>query len=92
MSEWRRLTQELAPDVFKPFAQSLYIDLDEDPDRVATPIHLGYTLGRHALRALLERLRVLGVNHVALNLKYGRRAAGDVLEELGAHVVPEFAA
>jgi hypothetical protein len=32
------------------------------------------------------------VNHVALNLKYGARPAGEVLEELGAEVLPQLAA
>ena len=31
-----------------------------------------------------------GANHVILNLKYGQRPAAEVLEELGAHVVPLF--
>jgi luciferase-type oxidoreductase len=90
VAEWRRLTAEHAPGVFKPFAQSLYVDLDEDADRPPSPVHLGYRLGRHALRALLERLRVMGVNHVALNFKYGRRPAAAVLEEIGTELVPEF--
>ncbi|MBA4136621.1 MAG: LLM class flavin-dependent oxidoreductase [Opitutus sp.] len=80
-----------AVGAWKPFAQSLYIDLTDEPDAPARPIHLGFRLGRHRLIEHLRRLRAMGVNHVALNLKYGRRPAGDVLEELGATVLPQLA-
>jgi len=60
---------------FKPFAQSLYIDLSEDPHAAARPTHLGFHLGRDALVDFLGYLQKLGVNHVILNLKYGRRPA-----------------
>jgi luciferase-type oxidoreductase len=75
---------------FAPFAQSLYIDLDVDRDAVPVPIHLGYRLGRNYLLALLEQLRAVGVNHVALNLKYGSRPAAAVMEELATYVLPHF--
>jgi len=32
------------------------------------------------------------VNHVALNLKYGRRSAKVVLEEIAKYVLPQFPA
>lgn len=87
---WKRLTAEAAPGRFKPFAQSLYIDLADDPHTAPTPIHLGLQLGRTALIELLKKLESHGANHVILNLKYGKRPANDVLEELGAEVVPLF--
>lgn len=87
--DWRRLTEQLAPGVFKPYAQSLYIDLLDNPDGAATPIHLGYRLGRHRLIDLLHHLQQIGVNHVGLNLKYGDRPAADVLEEVGQEVLPQ---
>lgn len=74
----------------RPFAQSLYIDLLSEPDAMASEIHLGYRLGRNRLLAHLRALRGAGVNHVILNLKYGRRPAADVVAELAAHVTPEF--
>ncbi len=74
----------------KPFGQSLYLDLVRDPDAKPLPIHLGYRLGRRALVSLLRELRDLGVAHVALNLKYGSRHAAEVLDELGAEVLPHF--
>lgn len=92
VAAWRRACAVRAPGVFKPFVQSLYIDLAADSRTPASRIHLGYRLGREALETLLERLRELGVNHVALNLKYGARPAGEVLEELGADVLPRITA
>ena len=75
---------------FKPFTQSLYIDLTEDPDESPERIHLGYRLGRNRLMQHLKTLQSIGVNHVTFNLKYGKRPADEVLEELGKYVVPEF--
>jgi hypothetical protein len=50
--------------------------------------------GRAGWKAFLEYalgLREAGVNHVAFNLKYGRRSARDVLEEIGREVLPRVA-
>jgi len=88
IQDWRRLVNQFTPGVFKPFAQSLYIDLSDDPKAAATPIHLGYRLGRDRLLDLLHHLQQIGVNHVGLNLKYGRRPAAEVLEEIGQEVLP----
>jgi luciferase-type oxidoreductase len=90
ITRWRQLAAEATPGRFKPFAQSLYIDLADDPHTSPTPIHLGFRLGRAVLIDLLRKLEICGVNHVILNLKYGQRLASEVLEELGAGVVPMF--
>lgn len=87
---WKQLAAQASPGRFKPFAQSLYIDLTDDPHATPTPIHLGFRLGRTMLIELLKTLESCGANHVILNLKYGSRPASDVLEELGAEVVPFF--
>lgn len=88
---WRHAVERAHPGAFRPFAQSLYIDLARDPGAEPVPIHLGWRLGREPLRRLLAQLRASGVNHVALNLKYGERPAPEVLEEIARHVLPEFA-
>jgi hypothetical protein len=80
----------VAPGVFKPFAQSFYIDLSDDPDQPPQPIHLGIRGGRHALLRYLVELRSAGVHHVTLNLKYGARAATEVIEEIGQEVLPQL--
>jgi luciferase-type oxidoreductase len=88
VAHWRDAVATYAPGVFKPFVQSLYIDLADNPAEHATPIHLGYRGGRNAIIQFLERLRGFGVNHVILNLKYGARDAADVLEEVGKEILP----
>jgi luciferase-type oxidoreductase len=87
---WKRLVEDHTPGQFKPFVQSLYIDLVEDPHAAPMPIHLGFRLGRIALLDLLKNLEAKGANHVIFNLKYGTRPADEVLEELGAEILPWF--
>lgn len=84
---WRSLT-----DGFKPFSQSLYVDLSENPNEPPTPIHLGLRTGYRFLIDFLNSLQEIGVNHVALNLKYGRRPAHEMVQEIGEFVVPHFSA
>lgn len=91
VQEWRE-TVERAGVEFKPFAQSLYIDLVEDPYAPPRPIHLGYRCGHRWLVEFVGALRDIGVNHVVLNLKYGSRPAAEVLDELSQEVVPHFPA
>ena len=88
IQRWRAAVETAAPGTFKPFAQSFYLDLADNPDEPPTPIHLGFRAGRNILIRFLATLRTVGVHHVALNLKYGRRYAGEVLEEIGKEVLP----
>jgi luciferase-type oxidoreductase len=87
---WHVLAEQHRPGEFLPFAQSLYIDLADEPGLLPQPIHLGWRLGRHRLVELLTTLAASGANHVVFNLKYGRRPADEVLDELIETVVPEF--
>ena len=89
-NQWHDMVQQSSPGTFKPFAQSFYVDLAEDPDERPTPIHLGFRGGWKALLEYALGLRAAGVNHVAFNLKYGRRSARDVLEEIGREVLPRI--
>lgn len=91
-AQWRAAVDAAAPGVFKPFVQSLYIDLSDDPDAAPTAIHLGFRAGRNFVLRLFEALRSIGVNHVILNFKYGARNAGDVLEEIGQEILPRLQA
>jgi luciferase-type oxidoreductase len=91
VAAWRSTAERLRPGEFLPFAQSLYIDLADDAALPATPIHLGWRVGRQGLIDALSKLQACGVNHVVLNLKYGRRPAPEVLDELIEHVTPQFA-
>ena len=87
ISDWRSLT-----DRFKPFTQSLYIDLLEDPDAKPVPIHLGFRSGSKFLVEFLKQLEAVGVNHVLLTLKFAQRPIEDVIQELGEYVIPHFPA
>ncbi|PRZ55972.1 MULTISPECIES: LLM class oxidoreductase [Paraburkholderia] len=92
IQDWRAAVLAQCGRVFKPFSQSLYLDLSGEPDEPPQQIHLGYRLGRSHLIALLEVLQSLGVNHVMLNLRFGQRPVFAVLEELERHVLPLFPA
>ena len=87
VKQWRSSTP-----YFKPFAQSLYLDLSADPDEGPSPIFLGLRTGHRFLVEYLRELKRIGVNHVGLNLKYGERPAQEVVEELGEFVLPHFPA
>lgn len=90
VAQWRAAVDAVAPGVFKPFVQSLYLDLADAPAEPPRAIHLGFRAGRNFVRDFLEELAGAGVNHVILNLKYGRRAAQEVLEEIGQEVLPHL--
>ncbi|WP_011295693.1 LLM class oxidoreductase [Cupriavidus necator] len=92
VDKWRQEVIVQSGSEYKPFMQSLYIDLDASPSTAPSPIHLGFKLGRRHLIDLLDALQEIGVDHIILNLKYGHRGAAEVVEELGTHVVPRFRA
>lgn len=87
IQEWRSLT-----NYFKPFVQSLFVDLSEDPNQQPIPIHLGFRIGRNPLIEHIHRLKMAGVNHIIIALKNSRRSVSEVIEELGEEVVPHFPA
>lgn len=87
---WRDTVESVSPEHYKPFTQSYFIDLTDDPNEAPTPIHLGHRLGRNALLVHLRASRRIGVDHLIFNFKYGRRAANEVLQELAEFVLPEF--
>ena len=88
--EWHDAVRAHSPGSFKPFAQSLYIDLAADANERPSAIHLGFRSGWKGVLDHVLGLRAAGVNHVALNLKYGRRCAREVVEELGREVLPRL--
>jgi luciferase-type oxidoreductase len=90
IANWRDALKKVKAQEQKPFVQSLYIDLDEDPYSKPIPIHLGYRLGRHYLLEHLSSLHSIGVDHVILNIKYGTRNEIDVLTEIGTYVLPKL--
>ena len=90
ISDWRaRVKTRGGPD--KPAVQSLYVDLTEDPGTPPQPIHLGFRLGASHLRAYLESLEEIGVNHVALNLRFNHADIETTLNRLAEDILPDFA-
>lgn len=86
IDQWRAAC---GPNVFKPYGYGTLFDLDRDPNM---PIQPGRVLrgGRNALRELWLRQQEQGVSHVALHFKPQRRAAAEVVDELGDHMLPLF--
>lgn len=87
---WRTALEQRNGGRRKPFAQSLFVDLADDPEFGPEPIPLGFRLGRARLVEHLETLRALGVDHVFLNLRHSARPAAEVVEEIAAEVLPRF--
>lgn len=74
----------------KPVSQSLYIDLDDNFALSPQPIHLGYKLNTKHLIEHLKSLERVGVNHVALNLRFNKANIEKTLEKLANEVLPYF--
>ncbi|MEM7613123.1 MAG: LLM class oxidoreductase [Pseudomonadota bacterium] len=74
----------------KPVMEPLYIDLARDPDTPPRPIHLGLRLGINSLREYLQTRQRIGVNHVALNLRFNRSDTAQTLAALAEHILPDF--
>jgi len=75
---------------WKPFIQSLYIDLVAEVNAPPKPIHLGFQSGAQYLLKYLKTLENYGVNHVIINLKYGSRPVEEILDDIEKHVIEYF--
>lgn len=89
IADWRARVQA-AGQGEKPVMQPLYVDLDEDVSAPAQPIHLGFRVGARGLRSYLATLQDIGVNHVALNLRFNRAEIETTLRRLADDVLPDF--
>lgn len=74
----------------KPVMQSLYVDVVASPAAPPRPIHLGFESGTDFLRGYLREIEALGVNHVALNLRFNQTPIDTTLERLADTVLPDF--
>ena len=79
-----------AGETDKPVMEPLYLDLIADADAPPTPIHLGIRTGIHHLRDYLATRRHIGVNHVALNLRFNHASTESTLAILADEIIPEF--
>lgn len=89
ISDYRqRVLDAGGPD--KPVMQSLYIDLMDKPDAVPRPIHLGFAAGTAFLLKYLKEIEALGVNHVALNLRFNNADIETTLKRIADELLPAF--
>ena len=89
ISQWRNGAKEYG--VYnKPVSQSLYVDLNDDFKLSPQPIHLGYRLNSSHLLQHLKSLEAVGVNHVALNLRFNKEDIETTLRVLAKNILPEF--
>ena len=87
--DWRRRTRAAGRPA-QPVLQALYVDLTEDPDTPPQPIHLGFRLGANRLRVYLNALQEIGVNHVALNLRFNQSEIETTLKRLADEILCDF--
>ena len=73
---------------WKPFMQSLYIDLVPGRDISPTPIHLGFRCSADHLINYLQGIREIGVNHVIINLKFTSLPIRETIAMLKDQVIP----
>ena len=85
-----RSKSESAGAPLKPVMEPLYVDLAVNPNEPPSPIHLGMRLGSNHLLTYLRSRREIGVNHVALNLRFNQRDAEETLRVLAEELLPHF--
>ena len=89
ITAWRARVKEVGePD--KPAVQSLYIDLLSEPGASPQAIHLGFRSGVNHLRAYLKSLQEIGINHVALNLRFNQADIETTMKRLADELLPDF--
>ena len=89
IDEWRGRI-EVAGESSKPAVQSLYIDITDDANAQPQPIYLGFRSGVNHLKMHLKSLEEIGINHVALNLRFNQADIETTLKRLANDVLPYF--
>jgi len=89
IADWR---QEVAKHATfdKPFMQPLYVILEDNDDFRPQPIQLGFRIGAKYLVDYLIQMQEIGVNHVAINLRFNQGDVEAALEKLAEKVFPYF--
>jgi len=87
--QWRELVAK-NHTFNKPFMQPLYVVVEKDADFKPQPIQLGFRIGANYLIDYLQKLQEIGVNHVALNLRFNSRNMQETLEEISEKTLPHF--
>ncbi len=89
IEEWRKMIAENHP-FDRPFMQPLYVDLQENDAFRPQPIPLGFRIGSNYLIEYFHQLKDIGVNHVAINLRFNSMDINETLEHLASSVLPHF--
>ncbi|MEM6397105.1 MAG: LLM class oxidoreductase [Bacteroidota bacterium] len=89
ITQWRRLVDQYH-ERSKPFMQPLYVILESDPDFRPQPIQLGLKTGLNYLIEYFQDLEQMGVNHVAINLRFQPENVEKTLEILAKTILPKF--
>ena len=87
--EWRQRAESAGRPI-QPVMEPLYIDLAVNPDTPPQPIHLGLRLGMNHLCDYLKSRQEIGVNHVALNLRFNQADIEVTMKRLADKVLPHF--
>lgn len=74
----------------QPVMEPLYIDFVNRPNAPLRTIHLGFQLGVNGLIQYLKERQHIGVNHVALNLRFNQAGIEETIEILAKEVLPMF--
>lgn len=89
ITDWRKEVARFSSQD-KPFMTAMYLALHHDPDFQPQPIQLGFRTGVNFLKEYLEILKDIGVNHVALNLRFNTMGMENTLEILAEEILPHF--
>ena len=89
VADYRRRIAE-AGGQNKPVMQSLYVDLQADANADPRPIHLGFSSGSAFLAQYLREVQHLGINHVALNLRFNQLDVEDTMKRIAGELIPEL--
>lgn len=88
ISQWRAQSVQCG-EMQKPVLEPLYIDLVEQcPHPI--PIHLGYRMTLKQLKSYLKTREQIGVNHVAINLRFNQAPLEATLTKLAQNILPDF--
>lgn len=74
----------------KPFMQPLYVDLQEKDDFKPQSIQLGFRTGIDFIIEYFHKIKALGVNHVAINLRFNAMNIEKTLEKIAEKLLPQF--
>jgi len=89
IQEWRNAIPEVQ-GYDKPFMQPLYVILDNDDDFRPQPIQLGFKIGINYLIEYFHQIQQIGVNHVAINLRFNANPIEATLEKIAKKLSPHF--